>query len=386
VKTTEQGKATQLWTSVILRVMAALLAGAAILWILYCLRSILLLLIVCIFFCYMIAPIVSLFEQPLYVFNREIRLPRGVSILLVYAVIGAVIFAILDFILPLFGQQITSLGKSLPDYISRGSASANRALQNADIALARLKLPSEYSEQLLKLLSDLFAGLFSWLSNAASAIFGYVVYLPWLILVPILSFFMLKDAEQFAKDAVDLLPTARLQRRANRLLIDASRTLAAYIRAQFTGCLVVGLLAMIGFGIIGVPYAVVLGIVAGIFEFIPLVGPFIAIVIAFCLALTTSLSSAFLVVGYLVVLRIVEDYIIYPRIIGHGIRIHPLLVIIAILCGAELDGVVGVFLAVPVVALFIVGYHHYVAYRRTLNLAAGDTGDLILPPEKVSAR
>ncbi|HEY6331640.1 MAG TPA: AI-2E family transporter, partial [Blastocatellia bacterium] len=298
----------------------------------------------------------------------------------------AILFAILDFILPLFGQQITTLGKSLPDYISRGSASANRALQNADVALARLKLPTEYSEQLLKLLSDLFASIFNWLSAAASAILGYVVYLPWLILVPILSFFMLKDAEQFAKDAVDLLPTARLQRRANRLLIDASRTLAAYIRAQFTGCLVVGLLATIGFGIIGVPYAVVLGIVAGIFEFIPLVGPFIAIVIAFCLALTTSLSSAFLVVAYLVVLRIVEDYIIYPRIIGHGIKIHPLLVIIAILCGAELDGVVGVFLAVPVVALFIVGYHHYVAYRRTLNLATGDTGDLILPPEKISAR
>ncbi|HEY6328262.1 MAG TPA: hypothetical protein VI756_02920, partial [Blastocatellia bacterium] len=95
MKTTDQGTATQLWTSVILRVVAALLAGAALLWVFYSLRTILLLLIVCIFFCYMIAPIVSLFEQPLYVLNREIRVPRGISILLVYLVIGAILFAIL---------------------------------------------------------------------------------------------------------------------------------------------------------------------------------------------------------------------------------------------------------------------------------------------------
>jgi len=71
--------------------------------------------------------------------------------------------------------------------------------------------------------------------------------------------------------------------------------------------------------------------------------------------------------------------VIYPRIIGHGIKMHPLLVITAILCGAELNGVVGVFLAIPVVGLFIVGYNHYVAYKRTLVLGVSDTGDLVQP-------
>ena len=73
-----------------------------------------------------------------------------------------------------------------------------------------------------------------------------------------------------------------------------------------------------------------------------------------------------------------EDYVIYPRIVGHGIKMHPLMVILAILCGAELDGVVGVFPAIPVVGLFIVCYNHYLAYRRTLITGVG-TGDLVMP-------
>jgi predicted PurR-regulated permease PerM len=381
VKSNEQGQTIHLWTMVILRVVALCLLFGAVLWILYGLRSVLLLLVVCTFFCYMIAPIVKFFEQPAYFWSREIKLSRGIAILMVYLIIALVLFIGLELILPLLGQQLTSLGKALPDYISKGSASANKILQNVSTVLSRLRLPANYQDQALKWTSDIVEGAFEWLSNAARAILEYVVYLPWLFLVPILSFFMLKDAEVFVKDVVDLLPTQRLQRRANRLLIDASQTLAAYIRAQFTGCIIVGLLATAGFGIIGVPYAIVLGIIAGVLEFIPMVGPIIAMVIAFSLALTTSFGSAAIVIAYLIALRFVEDYIIYPRIIRHGIKIHPLLVIIAILCGAQLDGVVGVFLAVPAVALFIVGYHHYIGYRRTMNLATGDTGDLILPSD-----
>lgn len=384
MRTPEQTQAIQLWTSVIIRVVGIILAITAVLWILYGLRSVLLLLIVCIFFCYMIAPVVKILEEPRYAWSIEVRLPRGVAILLVYLIIALVIFTGVELLLPLLGQQLTSLGKGLPDYISKGSASANKMLENVNTLLGRLGLPNSSRDQVLKWTSDLVGSAFTWMSNAAELLLGYVVYLPWLFLVPILSFFLLKDAEPFAKSVVDLLPTARLQRRANRLLIDASQTLAAYIRAQFTGCIIVGFLATAGFAIIGVPYAVVIGVIAGALEFIPMVGPIIAMLIAASLALTTSLGSAAIVLIYLIVLRFVEDYIIYPRIVRQGIKIHPLLVIIAILCGAELDGVVGVFLAVPVVALFIVGYHHYIAYRRTMNLAGGDTGDLVLPSSVTS--
>jgi predicted PurR-regulated permease PerM len=74
---------------------------------------------------------------------------------------------------------------------------------------------------------------------------------------------------------------------------------------------------------------------------------------------------------FLGVLRIIQDYVIYPRIVGHGIKMHPLLVVLAILAGAEIAGVAGIFLAIPVVGLIIVGYNHYVAYRSSKRHRVG---------------
>ena len=99
------------------------------------------------------------------------------------------------------------------------------------------------------------------------------------------------------------------------------------------------------------PSPLVLGLIAGLFEFVPLVGPLsIAILAAVVALLHSGFPTALAVLIFLGVLRIVQDYVIYPRLIGHGIHLHPLAVIIAILCGAELAGVAGIFLAIPVVA------------------------------------
>ena len=178
----------------------------------------------------------------------------------------------------------------------------------------------------------------------------------------------MRDAESFTNTAVALLPNERLQRRARWLLLDVSKTMAAYIRAQITSCLLVGTEATIGLYIFDAPYPALLGAVIGVCEFIPMAGPLVGGCITFGVSLTVSVNTALWVGLFLIVLRIVQDYIVYPRIIGHGIKMHPLLVILAIFGGAEIGGLVGIFLSVPVVALVIVAYHHYVAYRGIQNL------------------
>ena len=375
-----RSEAIQLWTRVIIRAVLMLLALALLLWLLYELRTILLLLILSVFFCYLIAPIVRLFEQPMYIWARELKLPRGVAVLFVYLLFGGALFIAIQSILPVLGDQLSALAKALPDYISKESASARQTIQGVDKSLRRLGLPGEISNDVAKWSTDVISDLLPKLRDLATGVLGYLVYLPWLILVPILSFFMLKDAEKFADEAVSFLPGERLQRRARRLLVDVSKTLAAYIRAQITSCLVVGTIATGGLVIIGLPYAVVLGAVVGVMEFIPMVGPLIAILTCFVVALLSSLKLALIVVLFLGCLRVVEDYVIYPRIIGQGIRMHPLVVIIAILCGAELDGVIGVFLAIPLVGLLMVGYNHYGIYKKMKELGINDTGELAVPP------
>jgi len=152
------------------------------------------------------------------------------------------------------------------------------------------------------------------------------------------------------------------------LLLDVSRTLAAYIRAQITACIVVGTVMMGGLYVIGAPYSIVLGALGGLLEFLPLVGPLISAAIIVGLTLTSSLKTAFVVALFLAVLRMVQDYFIYPKIVGRGIKMHPLVVIMAILAGAEIGGLVGIFLSIPVVGLVIVFYNHYLAFRGIQSL------------------
>src|SRR6185295_19484419 len=159
-------------------------------------------------------------------------------------------------------------------------------------------------------------------------------------------------------------------------------TLAAYIRAQLTACVFIGVVCALGFTLLGMPSPLVLGVIAGVCEFVPLVGPLLVAVIAAVLALLhAGPFSAFLVLVFLAVLRMVQDYWIYPRLIGQGIHLHPLAVIIAILSGAELAGIAGIFLAIPVVAILTVSYRHWLEHRGSEGLA-----DLLEPAPATAAK
>jgi predicted PurR-regulated permease PerM len=204
----------------------------------------------------------------------------------------------------------------------------------------------------------------------ATSALGYVVYIPWLVLIPILAFFLLKDAESFRRSALLMLPRGRWRWRGDEFFQDINHTLAAYIRAQLTACLFIGIVCSLGFTLLGLPGGLVMGVLAGVFEFVPLVGPLTIALLAALLAMFhAGPFNAFLVLLFLGVLRIVQDYVIYPRLIGQGIHLHPLAVIFAILAGEKLAGVAGIFLAIPVVAIVTVSYRHWMEHRGSEGIA-----------------
>ena len=353
----------RLWTLVIIRVIL-LLAGLTIAcWLLYEIRTLLLLLVLSIFFCYLVAPIVHVLEQPLYLASQEIRLPRSVAIACVYVLIAVMLVVGVQLIWPPLSQQVADLAKDLPGYAKSAENSVNKIFNDANSWMRHVRLPPQWRDSVFARASELANSLAGWMTASLAGALGYLQYLTWPILIPILSFFLLKDAVYFEQNLIALLPNERLQKRVHWLLMDVSRTLAAYIRAQITACLVVGTVTMIGLTLIGAPYPVVLGAIAGLLEFIPLVGPLISAVIIFGLTLSVSFKTALIVALFLAVLRLVQDYLIYPKIVGRGIKMHPLVVIMAILAGAEIGGLIGIFLSIPVVGLAIVFYNHYLAFR-----------------------
>ena len=174
-----------------------------------------------------------------------------------------------------------------------------------------------------------------------------------------------------------MLPQGRIRWRGDEFFQDVNSTLAAYIRAQLIACLIIGSVCTLGFAVIGVRYALVLGVVAGLLEFIPLLGPLVVAVVAATVAGFDSVTEAFVVLAFLGALRITQDYFLYPRIIGSGIHLHPLAVILAILAGHEIAGVAGIFLAIPVIAVLTVTYRHWLEHRGSTGLVA----ELLRPAE-----
>jgi predicted PurR-regulated permease PerM len=216
-------------------------------------------------------------------------------------------------------------------------------------------------------------------SELVTGTLAYLTFLPWLILIPILAFFLLKDVESFRRSALQMLPKGRWRWRGDEFFQDVNSTLAAYTRAQLTACLMIGLICSLGFTLLGLPGGLVMGVIAGVFEFVPLVGPLLIAVMASLLALLhAGPVSAFVILLFLGVVRIAQDYFIYPRLIGQGIHLHPLAVIFAILSGAELGGVAGIFLAIPVVAILTVSFRHWMEHRGSEGLA-----DLLEPTPAV---
>ena len=351
-------------TRVVLRIIFVVLFVLAVLWIIAKITGIILLLVLSIFFAYLVSPLVEFLRRPRTIGGRTVAMPKALAIALSYVIIlAAIVFAVL-FIVPTLSSQAPefatqaqgywqSLGNKIQQLVKYSRRLPPPVVEALDNAVPRI------SETVLETVKLFF--------NASVA---YLIYLPWLVLIPILAFFLLKDAESFRRSALLMLPRGRWRWRGDEFFQDINSTLAAYIRAQLTACLFIGVVCALGFTLLGLPGGLVMGVVAGFFEFVPLIGPVSIAVMAAVLAMFhAGPFNAFLVLLFLGVLRIVQDYVIYPRLIGQGIHLHPLAVIFAILAGEKLAGVAGIFLAIPVVAILTVSYKHWMEHRGSEGIA-----------------
>lgn len=365
-------------TRVILRVIFILLVVIALLWIISKLTGILLLLVLSIFFAYLVSPLVEFLRQPRRIGSRTVATPKVLAITLAYLIIFAVIVAAVFVILPSLSNQFPQFAEQAKGY---WASFGERAQQLIEYSRSR-RVPAPLVKAANDAIPELLKRVGETAREFATHAVGYVVYLPWLVLIPILAFFLLKDAESFRRSALLMLPRGRWRWRGDEFFQDINSTLAAYIRAQLTACLLIGVICAIGFTLLGLPGGLVMGVIAGVFEFVPLVGPLLVAIMAAILAmLHAGPFNAFLVLLFLGVLRIVHDYAVYPRLIGQGIHLHPLAVIFAILAGEKLAGVAGIFLAIPVVAILTVSYRHWLEHRGSEGFA-----DLLEPtPATVTA-
>lgn len=326
------------------------------------------LMVLSILFAYLIEPLVKLVQRPFESGNRSKYMPKSLAIALAYLIVFSVLGIGIALIAPLAVEQGKEFATNLPGYVTTLQGRVNSVNSRY-----RYRLPKDVQEGITTRLTG-FAGTLGERVTATVGEFllALVTYLPWLILIPILAFFFLKDINLFRVSLLRLMPHGDWRTRMEAVLDDFHRTLSAYARAQLISCVVIGMLCTIGFYLIGLNYVILLGILAGIFEFIPLIGP---ITVAIIVILTASFSDnpwdALYAAIFLIVLRIAQDYVIYPRIVREGIHLHPLAIILSVLMGEQIAGIAGVFISIPVVALLTVLYKHILEHSGNTGMLAG---------------
>ena len=304
----------------------------------YAVRGVLLLIALSLFFAYLLFPVVRLTQR--WVVSR-----RSLAIAVVYLVLSAALVGAGIVVGPRLSTEVSSLAQKLPEMSTQIESGqlVERVLQSRgwewrEIAEVE-RLARTHMGQIIGYAQQATAALLKWLAGA------------WVIvLIPVLAFFILKDAEQFTAATI-----ARLSQRGHRgtgwgIAEDLHLLLGRYVRAQVLLALITFVVWATVFLAAGVPYALVLAALGGALEFIPVIGPLTAGVLAIGVSLFGGYGHPWLVAAFVLLWRGIQDYACVPLIMGRGIEIHPVLVIVGVLAGGEVAGVAGMFLSVPIIA------------------------------------
>jgi predicted PurR-regulated permease PerM len=173
------------------------------------------------------------------------------------------------------------------------------------------------------------------------------------LMVLLLALYLTVDAPRIRDYLIVFLPSDR-RALALRLGGEVVRRLGGWARGQVLLCLVIGAMSWVGLTVLGIPYALLLALVAGLMEAVPTVGPVLSAIPALAVALTVSPWHAGAVVVLYVVIQQVENYVVVPRVMSAAVSVHPLVVLVALMVGGELMGPAGVVLAVPLAATLAV--------------------------------
>lgn len=292
------------------------------------------------------AAVIALLCAPMVdLLTRRARFPRTLTVLLVLVALAAAVAGIGA----LISGPVIAEAKALPHEVPTLQVRLDdiqRFLTQHGIQVGTLNLAS--------LANRLFAGSPAAVGRiviqAITATFSVLVDI---VIIVVAAFWFLRDHQRLRRIALDSLP-ARWQPQVDFGFTAFAVVVGGYFRAQVTMAVLIGSLAGIGSWAIGVPFPLVVALSAGVFELIPLVGPFVGAGVAALLALTVSPLLVIEVLVVFVAIHVIESYIVAPSLQGRFVRLHPLVTFLALFTGLEVGGFLGGVVAVPITSLLVV--------------------------------
>jgi predicted PurR-regulated permease PerM len=323
--------------------------GVLVAWVLWAASNVLLPYVLGLVLAYLLFPVVNWLSRHMPQRLRTWGLARPLAIVITYLVVIAIVAGVVAFIVPIVVDQVEVLIDNWPDLTA-----SVEDLWERGLGWYTETLPQEWKAtiegNLRNLLDEVVTAVQSGVVATVRTISGTVGFIIGLVVIPFWLFYILHDESRVKEGVLHVLPQQmRPDVRCMARLIDD--VLSAYIRGQLLLVLFVGGMATLSMFIIGVPFAVVLGIVAGMFEVLPYVGPILGAIPAVLVALLSDPISAVWVAVSFFAIQQVENLILVPRIAGESVKLHPAVVMVVLVMGNELGGFLGMLLAVPVTAI-----------------------------------
>lgn len=332
------------------RLLLVGLAVAAVLFV-WAVQDILAIFVLAVLFTYLLLPAVERLE-------RLTRLPRGLVVGLIYLVLLALVVGPLAMATPRILRQVQATAVDLQAMSQRAYelAAQRGPLRFGDVEIRAGDVYTQVQGSLQSVVSYLTA-------RTAGLVVGLISGLALTVLILVVSFYLLKDTPRFSQFILSVTPSG-YQQEVQRMLAEVHGVFGTFLRGQLLLMLSVFLMTAVVLSALGLRHALPLALVAGLLEIVPIIGPVVAAVPAVAIAVfqeptpfgLTGATYPLLIVGVYVLIQQTENHLLLPNIIGHSVGLHPAAVIFAVLAGATIGGLLGVFLAAPVAAsLRIVG-------------------------------
>lgn len=287
------------------------------------------------------------------------KISRTLSVVVVFLVIFFAMLPIFFYLIPLLESQIKLLVTKMPGYIDWVMVNFEPTLQKTlgiNIpALEVEQLKSTFTEQFSNA-DGFFKGLVRTVSNSGFIVAGWVANL---FLIPVITFYLLRDWDRLVDYIHDLLPR-NIEPTVSLLAKESDEVLGAFLRGQMLVMMALGTIYAIGLKIVGLEFSLLIGMLAGLLSFIPYMGLVVGILVAGIAVMLQTHDPMNLVWVSLVfiVAQMIEGMLLTPLLVGDRIGLHPVAVIFAVLAGGQLFGFFGILLALPVFAVIAVVMRH----------------------------
>lgn len=296
---------------------------------------------------YIMHPLVTWLEKRMPGRNRRPVLARVLSIFIMFAVMAGLLAGGLIVVLPPVVEQFRLFIDSLPVLISDARVAVenwNRELSGAIPEEIRLQIQEAIQNAgvvLVGAAQGIMVRTIGVVSGALTIVIG-------LAALPLFLYYVLKDREKLVDGMVSVFPPGPRVHARNVITV-VNHVFSSYVRAQLLLGLVVGVLVFIGLTLLGVKFAIILAVVAGVFELVPIIGPWLGAIPGIVVVLATSPEKFFWVVLVYFGVQLLENSLLVPRIQSRALHVHPVLILVVIIVGSEVAGLWGVILGPPLV-------------------------------------